>query len=89
MVETLKLVGPFEEFRLKKDEKTGTAKGFGFCAYKDIDIAASALRNLDKIDLQKRGLRVSFASDDKHGINLKVEEVRHRDRQEIVDAKGN
>ena len=39
-----------------------------------MDIASSALRNLNQYELNGRPLRVDFASDNKNGTNLKDEE---------------
>lgn len=74
LISLLKLVGPFNTFRLKHDKETEKPKGYGFCEYKDMDIAASALRNLNQYELNGRQLRVDFASDNKNGTNLKEEE---------------
>jgi len=84
----LKLVGPFDIFRLKVGKDTQQPKGYGFCEYKDPDVAASALRNLDKIDLNRRELKVDFATDNKNGTNLRKDDVNARDKGEIVNAKG-
>eukprot|EP00347_Sterkiella_histriomuscorum_P023847 403333180 len=86
--ETLNLAGPFMEFRLKTDPKTNQPKGFGFCEYRDPDIAACALRNLNKSEINGRNLKVDFASDNKNGTNLKEEDVKFRDRGEMVTLKG-
>lgn len=75
----LRLVGPFTQFRLKLDKATSQPKGYGFCEYKDRDLAASALRNLNKFDLNKRELKVDYASDNKNGTNLRLADVLHRD----------
>lgn len=72
-------------FRLKVDQKTGQPKGFGFCEYRDPDIAASALRNLNKSEINGRILKVDFASDNKNGNNLKEEDMKYRDRGEVVN----
>ena len=82
------LAGPFKEFRLKIDPKTSQPKGFGFCEYKDPDLAASALRNLNKSEINGRNLKVDFASDNKNGTNLKEEDVKFRDKGELVNLKG-
>lgn len=79
------MVGPFNLFRLKLDKDTHQPKGFGFCEYKDQDIASSALRNLNKYDLNRRELKVDFASDNKNGVNLRLDEVKFRDHGEIVN----
>jgi len=38
-------------------------KGFGFCTYTDPDTASSAIRNLDKLPIKSRDLKVGIASD--------------------------
>jgi len=81
-------VGPFKEFRLKIDQKTNNIKGFGFCEYVDPDIAASALRNLNKLEVNGRSIKVDYASDNKSGTNLREDEVKFRDRGEVVNLKG-
>ena len=84
----MRSVGPFTQFRLKLDKETHQPKGFGFCEYKDQDLAASALRNLNKYDLNRRELKVDFASDNKNGVNIRPEDVRNRDNGEVV-VSGN
>ena len=71
-------MGPYRDMKLMfgEDQKP---KGFGFCTYNDPDIAASAIRNLNKFAINNRDLKVHFASDKMSGTNLKPEEVRHRD----------
>lgn len=81
---TLKLAGSFSQFRLKTDKMTQQPKGYGFCDYKDRDIASSALRNLNKFDLNKRELKVDFASDNKNGTNLRPEDIQNRDLADIA-----
>lgn len=81
---TFKMAGPFQLFRLKIDPKTKDPKGFGFCQYKDADIASSALRNLKKFEIKGRSLKADFASDNKNGNNLKREDVLYRDAGEIT-----
>ena len=56
--------------------------------YRDQDLAASALRNLNKHELNRRELKVDFASDNKNGVNLRGEEVRNRDLGEIMVGGG-
>lgn len=50
--------------RLVFDHATGKPKGFGFCEYRDADTAASALRNLQGVEVGGRGLRLDFADTD-------------------------
>jgi len=49
----------------------------------DKDIASSALRNLSKYDLNKRELKVDYASDNKNGTNLRPEDITYRDTSDI------
>ncbi len=82
------MVGPFNLFRLKLDKDTHQPKGFGFIEYRDQDLASSALRNLNKADLNRRELKVDYASDGKNGVNLRIEDIRCRDTGEIVTGDG-
>jgi hypothetical protein len=82
------MAGPFKEFRLKLDTKTNNPKGFGFCEYTDPDIATSALRNLNRQEINGRNVKVDYASDNKNGTNLREDEVKFRDRGELVNLKG-
>lgn len=88
MKDIVHLAGPFKEFRLKVDPKTNNPKGFGFSEYADADIAASALRNLNKAEINGRNIKVDYASDNKNGTNLREEDVKFRDRGELVNLKG-
>lgn len=54
-------VGTVLNFRLVYDPDTGRPKGFGFAEFADTDAAASAVRNLDKYQIQGRELRVDFS----------------------------
>ncbi|GAA6009540.1 hypothetical protein JCM11491_003595 [Sporobolomyces phaffii] len=63
-VEVFNSVGPVVSFRLVFDHNTGKPKGFGFCEYRDADTAASALRNLQGVEVGGRGLRLDFADTD-------------------------
>ncbi|KWU43379.1 hypothetical protein RHOSPDRAFT_12218, partial [Rhodotorula sp. JG-1b] len=64
LVEVFSSVGPVVSFRLVFDHATGKPKGFGFCEYRDADTAASALRNLQGVEVGGRGLRLDFADTD-------------------------
>ncbi|EER11448.1 RNA recognition motif containing protein, putative [Perkinsus marinus ATCC 50983] len=54
-------VGPVISFRLMKDKETGMPKGYGFCEYRDMETAYSAMRNLSNADYGGRPLRVDWA----------------------------
>ena len=43
------------------------------------------MRNLNKYDLNRRELKVDYASDNKNGVNLRPEEIRYRDPGEILN----
>ena len=49
-------------------------------------MASSALRNLKKLEVKTRPLKVDFASDNKNGNNLKKEDILFRDTAEVVKA---
>jgi len=74
--ETLSMVGPINNFRIVNDDVTGKSKGYGFCEYKNPEIAASALRNLKTIDYNGRQLRVNTAENDKTGLFITEEMVK-------------
>ena len=57
LIKILSLVGPVKALDIKRDDKTNS-KGFGFCEYENVEIASSALRNLDKIDYKGRQLKI-------------------------------
>ncbi|BGP46866.1 hypothetical protein JCM10450v2_002717 [Rhodotorula kratochvilovae] len=63
-VEVFNSVGPVVSFRLVFDHASGKPKGFGFCEYRDADTAASAIRNLQGVEVGGRGLRLDFADTD-------------------------
>ena len=54
-------MGQVLSFRLVYDNDTGRPKGFGFAEFADTDAAASAVRNLDKYQIQGRELRVDYS----------------------------
>lgn len=57
--------GPVLSFRLVYDRESGKPKGYGFCEYKDIETAQSAMRNLNGVELHGRNLRVDSAASEK------------------------
>ena len=75
---TLNTVGPFIDMKMLIGDDN-KSKGYGFCTYNDPDTASSALRNLDKINVNQRVLHVSYASDQQSSTNLKPEDARERD----------
>jgi cleavage stimulation factor subunit 2 len=68
---------------MKIDSKTNKPHGYGFCQFADADLAASALRNLHKVDIKGRPLKVNFA-DNKNSNNLREEDFFYRDNAEII-----
>jgi RNA recognition motif-containing protein len=84
LLDTLSMVGPVNNFRIVFDEKTGKSKGYGFCEYRDAEIAASALRNLKDIDYNGRQLRINFAENDKTGIKYS-QDLKNRELTSISD----
>ncbi len=54
-------VGTVVSFRLVFDRETGKPKGYGFCTYQDHETAASAVRNLNNVELGGRPLKVDYA----------------------------
>lgn len=83
---TLNAVGSFRDMKMLVGDDN-KSKGYGFCTYNDPDTASSALRNLDKINVNKRILHVSYASDQQSSTNLKPEDARERDPAEIIITK--
>lgn len=69
------------------DHATGKPKGFGFCEYKDAETAASALRNLQGVEVAGRGLRLDFADTDNTGAK-KHQNKEERDRDREKDLRG-
>lgn len=57
-------VGPVAGFRLVFDRDTGKPKGYGFCEFNDPETAASAVRNLNDVDVGGRSLRIDWADVD-------------------------
>jgi len=57
--------GPVMSFRMVYDRETGKPKGYGFCEYKDVETAQSAMRNLNGTEIHGRQLRVDSAASQK------------------------
>ena len=75
---TLSLVGPVKKFEIKQDGNTNS-KGFGFCEYENTEIAASALRNLNKIDYNGRQLRIGVPENNKGDVLSEEENLIKKD----------
>ena len=72
----LSLVGPIENFEIKKDRNTQKSQGFGFCTYESIDVAESALRNLKDIEYKSRTLRIKPQANDRiDNLNEDIKKV--------------
>lgn len=57
-------VGNVVQIRLVNDRDSGKFKGYGFCEYEDPETAASAVRNLNEVEVGGRALRLDFAEVD-------------------------
>jgi RNA recognition motif-containing protein len=64
LMDVFKEVGPVKSFRLMFDKETGKPKGYGFCEYYDGETALSAIRNLNRAEINGRELKVDFADSD-------------------------
>lgn len=56
--------GRVVDFRLVMDQETGKPKGYGFCQFEDAETAASALRNMNGVELGGRSLRLDYGNKD-------------------------
>merc|ERR1711955_86238 len=54
--------GPVVSFRIVYDRETGRPKGFGFCEFRDVDSAQTAMRSLNGYEIGGRTLRVDNAN---------------------------
>ncbi|KAJ1026424.1 hypothetical protein NDA13_003805 [Ustilago tritici] len=64
LTDVFREVGKVVGFRLVNDRETGKFKGYGFCEFEDPETAASAVRNLNEVEVGGRALRISFADID-------------------------
>lgn len=64
LTDVFREVGKVVGFRLVNDRETGKFKGYGFCEFEDPETAASAVRNLNEVEVGGRSLRISFADID-------------------------
>lgn len=64
LVKVFSEVGRVVAFRLVSDKEQGKFKGYGFCEYEDAETAASAVRNLNDVEVGGRPLRLDFAEMD-------------------------
>lgn len=62
------------------DKDTGKPKGYGFCEYHDVGTAQSAVRNLNKYEVNGRMLRVDFAEEHSVDGRGKREKGKHTGR---------
>jgi cleavage stimulation factor subunit 2 len=62
MKDIFSTVGTVLSFRIVYDRETGNPKGYGFAEYSDIEMAQSAIRNLNGDEFSGRTLRVDKAS---------------------------
>ncbi|KAF8889221.1 hypothetical protein CPB85DRAFT_1333938 [Mucidula mucida] len=64
LTDIFRSVGQVVGFRLVFDRETGKPKGYGFCEFADHETAASAVRNLNNVDVGGRPLRIDLADSD-------------------------
>jgi RNA recognition motif-containing protein len=64
LVDLFSSVGQVVAFRLVTDRDTGKPKGYGFCEFKDSEVAKSAIRNLNGAEFLGRSLRVDSSGDE-------------------------
>lgn len=64
LVKVFSEVGRVVDFRLVSDREQGKFKGYGFCEYEDAETAASAVRNLNDVEVGGRPLRLDYADAD-------------------------
>ena len=82
---TLSLVGPVKSFEIKQDGNTNS-KGFGFCDYDNTEIAASALRNLNKIVYKDRQLRIGVPENNKADVLSEEQNLIKKDITYIKES---
>ncbi|PFH53429.1 hypothetical protein AMATHDRAFT_73272 [Amanita thiersii Skay4041] len=82
LIDVFKSVGQVIGFRLVFDRDTGKPKGYGFCEFADHETAASAVRNLNNVDVGGRPLRIDLADSDPYL------EGKTTVRGELVDSGG-
>ncbi|CAM4920936.1 unnamed protein product [Rotaria socialis] len=70
MKEIFSVIGPVLSFRIVFDRETGNPKGYGFAEYADVDMAQSAIRNLNGFEFGGRSLRVDKASSQADELRL-------------------
>ncbi|ODQ79255.1 hypothetical protein BABINDRAFT_38206 [Babjeviella inositovora NRRL Y-12698] len=63
VLEIASSVGPVVLIKLIFDNNTGKSKGYAFVGYSEVAIAESAVRNLSKMKLGNRSLKVAFANE--------------------------
>lgn len=83
LIQVMRTCGPFRDMKMMYGDDN-KPKGYGFCTYNDPDTASSAIRNLNRVSINNRELKVYFASDKQSGTNLKPDEVRERDHAEVL-----
>lgn len=57
------------------DRENGKPKGYGFCEYKDIETANSAMRNLNGFEIGGRVLKVDNAANEKTRLEMQSEYI--------------
>lgn len=62
---TLELAGPVIEIRLLFDSTTNRSRGFGFCQFADVNVAASAIKNLNDTLVDNRNIKIGYADQER------------------------
>ncbi|CAG8490111.1 7144_t:CDS:2 [Funneliformis caledonium] len=83
LTDVFKEVGPVLSFRLVFDRDTGRPRGYGFCEYHDSETAASAVRNLNNVEVGGRQLRVDYADGDPAASSTTVPQVDRSTQQPL------
>lgn len=59
----MKSMGPVSRFRLVHDQKTSRSKGYGFVEFATLDVAITACKNIQTLQIGTRTLRADFTKE--------------------------
>lgn len=63
VLEIANTIGPVVNMKMMFDKETGKSKGYAFIEYKDVETAASAVRNLNNYSIGNRQLKCDFSTE--------------------------